>query len=458
MFIPRSRTLFATLGGAFLLASTLFISPAPAAAEADTPPTSWVDKDTGHRVWRLTEEPNSSGLYFNVNAITPDKKTVIYTAPDGIHGLDLATRKTWLILATTGQYEWAQIVIVGSKTNSIFITRREEGMDPTNPKVRLRSLCKVDVYSGEVTKLVDLPPGSATGIPNLCVNADETLVAGFYEDGPPDPESNYNPRDHKPSLGPDGKPLKGFLVQSANKEEMMDRRLNAHIPLVLFTINLQTGKQTAILRTTDWIDHFLFSPADPMLLMYAHEGHWNKVDRLWFIRADGTGNTLIHKRQMVDEINGHEFWNLDGKSIWYDLQTPSGRVYWLAHYDTETQRRTWYYLNSMDRSLHFNVTEGADLICADGSDPRLARGSLEVAWIKLFRPQVRKSDGINKPEFIQTGNLSMERLVNMEKHDYRLEPNVRFTPDKKMVLFTGNMFGPSYLFGVEVAKAAPEAK
>ena len=42
----------------------------------------------------------------------------------------------------------------------------------------------------------------------------------------------------------------------------------------------------------------------------------------------------------------------------------------------------------------------------------------------------------------------------MSRHNYRLEPNVRFTPDEKMVLFTSNMFGPSYVFGVEVDKAA----
>ena len=41
----------------------------------------------------------------------------------------------------------------------------------------------------------------------------------------------------------------------------------------------------------------------------------------------------------------------------------------------------------------------------------------------------------------------------MAHHNYHEEPNVRFTPDKKMVIFTGNMFGPSYVFGVEVEKA-----
>jgi oligogalacturonide lyase len=41
----------------------------------------------------------------------------------------------------------------------------------------------------------------------------------------------------------------------------------------------------------------------------------------------------------------------------------------------------------------------------------------------------------------------------MTHHDYREEPNVRFAPDKTMVFFTSNLFGASYVFGVEVKKA-----
>jgi oligogalacturonide lyase len=41
----------------------------------------------------------------------------------------------------------------------------------------------------------------------------------------------------------------------------------------------------------------------------------------------------------------------------------------------------------------------------------------------------------------------------MSIHNYRLEPNVRFSPDKKLVIFTSNLFGSSYVFGVEVDKA-----
>ena len=69
------------------------------------PPRSWVDKDTGHRVWRLSDEPNSGGFYFNINAYTPDDKQMVYTAPDGIHVLDLATRKTKLLVANPPRHE-----------------------------------------------------------------------------------------------------------------------------------------------------------------------------------------------------------------------------------------------------------------------------------------------------------------------------------------------------------------
>src|SRR3974390_1262209 len=65
---------------------------------APMPPRSWVDKDTGHRVWRLSDEPNSGGFYFNINAYTPDNKQMIYTAPDGIHVMEMATRGTRLLV------------------------------------------------------------------------------------------------------------------------------------------------------------------------------------------------------------------------------------------------------------------------------------------------------------------------------------------------------------------------
>ena len=50
--------------------------------------------------------------------------------------------------------------------------------------------------------------------------------------------------------------------------------------------------------------------------------------------------------------------------------------------------------------------------------------------------------------------ICAKRLVNMSKHDYRLEPNVTFSPDMKWVVFRSNMLGPVHVYAVEIAKAA----
>ncbi len=78
--IPTSIALLASLA-----ISVLFAMPACAqtSAPAATPPTSWIDPDTGHRVLRLTsDEPGSDDFYFNYNPFTPDGKKMAYMTPD----------------------------------------------------------------------------------------------------------------------------------------------------------------------------------------------------------------------------------------------------------------------------------------------------------------------------------------------------------------------------------------
>jgi oligogalacturonide lyase len=57
----------------------------------------------------------------------------------------------------------------------------------------------------------------------------------------------------------------------------------------------------------------------------------------------------------------------------------------------------------------------------------------------------------NSDDLIDTGFLKSERLVNMGKHDYRLEPNVTFSPDMKWIVFRSNMLGPTHVYAVEIA-------
>jgi oligogalacturonide lyase len=236
---------------------------------------------------------------------------------------------------------------------------------------------------------------------------------------------------------------------------MMERRLAARLPMAMFTMSIQTGEIKVIHRATDWLNHLLFSPTDPNLLMFCHEGPWHKIDRIWTINTTSGKITKIHTRTMAMEIFGHEFWSADGKLIWYDLQTPRGEVFWLASYNVETGERRWYSLQRDEWSIHFNVPrDGSPIAAGDGGDPGQVAKAKDGRWIYLFQQELLPNRGKEDPSFIKPGILRSERLVNMSKHQYRLEPNVSFTPDQKWIVFRSNMLGPSYVFAVEVAKTA----
>ena len=112
----------------------------------------------------------------------------------------------------------------------------------------------------------------------------------------------------------------------------------------------------------------------------------------------------IHTRTMAMEIFGHEFWSADGKTIWYDLQTPRGEDFWLAGYQVETGERTWYHLQRNEWSIHFNVSRDGTLFCGDGGDPgQVARapeasGSTSSAR-KSFRIEVPTTRLLSGPAF-----------------------------------------------------------
>ena len=255
----------------------------------------------------------------------------------------------------------------------------------------------------------------------------------------------------------------GPHYQPLDKGQMMERRLAARLPLVLFTIRLEPGPNgekpgdiKILLHSTDWVNHLLFSPTDPELLMYCHEGPWQKVDRIWMIHTDGTHNTLIHKRTMANEIAGHEFWGLDGETIWYDWQYPKGEDFYSSpatiSAPASAPLTTWSATTGRSTSIS---PSDLDVFCRRRrrSRPGGARARRRVDRALPSTVDSRHANTLNAPDFWQPGVFHSEHLVNMSRHNYREEPNVRFSPDKKLVIFTSNMFGPSYVFGVEVAKA-----
>jgi oligogalacturonide lyase len=415
---------------AILAILSQLLTVAAISAQGAEPPKTWIDPDTGHRVVRLTEEPGSASLYFNQNGYTADGRKMIYTTPESISALDLETRTTKSVVKGR-----AQVIVTGQKTQNVYYRKGDD-------------IFATDVDTLETRRIGKLPARGSVAT----VNADETLLAGTYIEGGGQDFAGRNPPP-----GQTAPPAAGQirpLEQAPNKAEMMERRLAAHLPMAMFTIDAATGEVKVIHRSTDWLNHLLFSPTDPNLLMFCHEGPWHKVDRLWTIHADGSHITQIHTRTMAGEIFGHEFWSHNGKIIWYDLQTPRGEDFWLAGYNVETGERTRYHLQRDEWSIHFNVTRDGKLFCGDGGDSGQVARAKDGRWIYLFRPEVIQFEGeLNQKDFVQPGVFRAEKLVNMAKHNYRLEPNVQFTPDQKWVVFRSNMFGDTYVFAVEVAKA-----
>ena len=418
-----------------ILCSALLALPAFSAVLSDTnapapatPPASWVDPDTGHRVIRLTREPGSDSFYFNVNGYTPDGKRMAYTTPNGISLLNLETLEAKQLV--TGK---ARPILVAHNSSNLYYTR-----STTNHLYS--TLWCVNLDTGENRKLADLPRRASVS----AINADETLGAGTFIEGDASADGAY---DGTVALG---QMSDVNLGEPANKGEMMNRRLAAKLPMTMFTIDLRTGKvKTLLQHRTDWLNHLQFSPTDSALLMYCHEGPWQLVDRIWTIRTDGTQNQLIHQRIMEDEIAGHEWWGADGQTVFYQLHFPrGGHVSFIASYNVKTGQRTWLQYNPDQSSIHDNSSPDGTLYCGDGDN--------RSPWIFLFRPvPVRDKHTLGK-NLIQGGYLESEKLVNMSRQNYRLEPNPSFTPDQKFIVFRSNMFGPDYAFAVEIAKAGAQ--
>jgi oligogalacturonide lyase len=222
----------------------------------------------------------------------------------------------------------------------------------------------------------------------------------------------------------------GELSYAEGREVQIHRRLMMRIPMEIFTIDIKTGAKKTITASSDWLNHLQFSPTDPGLLLYCHEGNWHVVDRMWLVRVDRPDTPKsIHTRTMNMEIAGHEWWSHDGTTVWYDLQTPRGEDFWVAGYAIKTGKRIW---NHLDRDAAH---------APDG----------KYLWLLHPRalPDVAGIHATNSGGLITPNAFDAEKLVDLRDHDYRLEPNASFTPDGKWLIFRSGMWGARHVYAAE---------
>ncbi len=397
-----------------LLATVLFLSSPSFCQEVMTTggrkmPYVWIDKDTHHEVMRLTRRKGDSrSFYFHNNPFIPDRngrgtRMVFYgTDKDGsqIFTVNLSTLK---MVKLTEDHARKSGEIVGRISHNIYFQERDSVFS-VNADTRERKLVYV------------FPRGFMGGI--TCLNSNETLLGGTST-----PRIKHFPFRRVGSKRPNFEQIFQF------------ERKRTH---TIFTINLKTHKLIWIYTHKAWLNHLQFSPIDPSLMLFCHEGIWQDVNRIWTINIETRRARLMYKRTMPMEIAGHEWFSPDGQTVWFDLQRPRGVTFYVGGVNVHTDKLTKYRLTRNEWSVHYTISPDEKLFAGDGGDTSSVAHAKNCKWIYLFTPE--------------GDHFKAERLVNMKYDNYHLEPNLHFSPDGKWIIFRANFEGFESVYAVRIKK------
>lgn len=381
-------------------------------------PNEWIDKDTHHKIIKLTRKEGSNySFYFHNNPFVGNKMVFYNTSPQKpeeqaakVEISNISTSRRQIYMVDLKTLETEQLTnhptamngeIVSAKTGKVFF-QVKDSIFSVDIKTKKEALVYVfpDDFKGSIT----------------AVNADGSLLGGAKSS---DEE-------------------KELFKKYPNKSSYFNIIYEAKLPRTLFTIDIKNKQLNKVHSDTAWLNHVQFSSTDPDLLMFCHEGPWHKVNRIWTIDVKTKKITQIHKRIMDMEIAGHEWSSADGNIIWYDLQQPRSTTFFIEGHNVNTAEKTKYELQRDEWSIHFNSTKDNKLFCGDGGDPGQVARAKDGMWVYLFTP--------NGNKFVS------EKLVNMKNHKYSLEPNVHFSPDEKWVIFRANFEGETNVYAVEIKK------
>lgn len=380
-------------------------------------PNEWIDKDTKHRIVKLTRLEGRSNLsfYFHNNPFIGNSM-VFYSSNKNVLNDSLKKQEISSVFSPN-----RQIFLLDLKT--LKAEQLTNHRSPMNGEIvdnkkgivyyQIRdTVFSVNAKTKEVRTVFVFPDdfkGTVTAI-----NADGTLLGGAKS----------------------SEEEKELFKKYPNKSSYFNIIYEAKLPRTLFTINVKTKELDKVHSDSAWLNHVQFSTTDPNLLMFCHEGPWHKVNRIWTIDVKTKKITQIHKRIMDMEIAGHEWPSADGKIIWYDLQQPRSTNFFVEGYNVNTGAKTKYSLQRDEWSIHYNSNKDNSLFCGDGGNEGQVAKAKDGMWIYLFKPEGDK--------FVST------RLVNMKHHNYRLEPNVHFSPDGKWIIFRANFEGIENVYAVEL--------
>lgn len=376
-----------------------------------TMPNQWIDKDTGHRVVKLSNRSGSNRcFYFHNNPFVGNEMLFHGTIPaplgatispgmgNALTQIFAVNLKTLNIRQVTQELYDVDTEVLCKKTKELFYQHND-----TVFCFNIKSMSK---------RIITVIPRDLKGT-IYAVNCNGSILAGVLDC----PE------------------MDSLLAQYPKQGEHFRVRGLSEIERSIFTIDIHSGKVRKLFSDGAWLSHLQFSPTNPSLLMFCHEGPWDEVDRIWIMDVvKQTPPRLMHKRRIKKEIAGHEWWGKDGKYIYFDLQMPVGKKFFIGKVDVRTGKECEYELQRDEWSVHFNSSPNDKLLAGDGGTKNSVAASLNGQWIYKYD--------------YENERLKTTRLVNMRNSNYRIEPNVHFSPNRKWVIFQSNFEGKGNIYAV----------
>lgn len=243
---------------------------------------TYTDPKSGALITQLTSQGINYHFYFTENSFDLDGKTIYFLSNRGNEGteicnlfrMDLESGEMVQLTDDPAGVEVGRITKTPDSEYIAYITGRQ-----------LRLYC---TKTGE-NRLIHEEESML--MHNLSFSCDKRWI-GFT-------------RDEDVDALPDGGPnYAGF------KEKMFATK-DGRIAM----IDLDGKQLHDVFRDTHWLSHFQFSPDDPDIAMFCHEGPWNYVQqRIWIINMK-SGEVWPCFRQKEDDCVGHEFWTRNGDII-----------------------------------------------------------------------------------------------------------------------------------------------
>ena len=358
------------------------------------PGDDFTDPVTGHRIVRLSRlENGGSNFYFHQEEFNCRGDKLVFANAHGAMGrwlytLDLETMEIQPLAESSAPI----MEVVAPKRNEVLYLGSDGSLRATN-------------LDSRVTRTIaNLPTGSN----GFTVNADETLIAGYYNEGLADYQAEY-PGDFG---------------------AWFTKYYAAHLVSYVYAVDYESGAIRRLHEEHNWLDHVQFSPTDPNLLIFSHEGP-SAPSRTWVMDVSTSEPPRALIPNTATEGASHEFFDPTGTTVYYDHQQPAGGAYSIGCVDVATGTRSDYPIAARDWGLHYNISHDGTLFASDGD----YRGR-KLAM--LFR--------------LVDGRLVPEPLADLSGSDYQFQPLVQFTRDDKWVVYQASASNVVQIYAVEVAK------